>query len=371
MNLRIEKKKNVSWEKRKWCFGKSILVLWFLTSLLQSSLLFSKDFFASDNPKVTRALQKTFGNHLPGKFQRLAGGFSSPGIYKLSVHKNSYVLRFSHPNRSLADEKRTLTCMRLSAEKEISPSIRYANLHDRIVIMDFIKPVPLPRKDFSPELLIRLALTVRKLHDGTSFPKFLSPFAVRRKFEESLKSYKSNLIKLVSYQLEKIETILEKQKISCPTHNDLKPENILFDGMKFWFIDWEASCQGDPYFDLATIIIFYAFDTDQENLFLRAYFGNAPTDFQQAKLYMMKQSVMGYYGTAYLMVSKSKNTPALSRDEIEKLPTLEDYFKHQSSRKNQTLSYQELQEFGWILLKEVLVNTKSEEFRKSILKLNE
>ena len=284
MNLRI-KKKDVSWKKRRGSLCKSILVLWFLTSLLHSSLLYSQDFLVSDNPKVTRVFQKTFGNCLPGKFQRLPGGFSSPGIYKFSVHKNSYVLRFSHPNRNLMDEKRTLTCMYLGAEKGISPQIRYANLQDRIVIMDFIKPVPLPRKDFSPELLTRLALTVRKLHEGTSFPKFLSPFAVRRKFEESLKSYKSNLIKLVSYQLEKIETILEKQKISCPTHNDLKPENILFDGMKFWFIDWEASCQGDPYFDLATIIIFYAFDTDQENLFLRAYFGNAPTDFQQAKLY--------------------------------------------------------------------------------------
>lgn len=370
MNLGIERKKEVRWKKRRGPLCKSILILWFLTSLFYASFSCSQDSLLSDNPKVTKALQQTFGKRLSEKFQRLDGGFSSPGIYKFSIHKNSYVLRFSHPNRSLTDEKRTLTCMRLSAEKGISPSIRYAHLQDRIVIMDFIKSVPLLRKDFSPELLTRLALTVRKLHEGPSFPKFLSPFAVRRKFEENLKSYKSNLIKLVSYQLEKIETILEKKKISCPTHNDLKPENILFDGTKFWFIDWEASCQGDPYFDLATIIIFYTFDTEQENLFLRAYFGNSPTEFQKAKLYMMKQSVMGYYGTAYLMISKSKKTPALSSDEIEKLPTLEEYFKYQSSRKDRTLSLQNLQKFGWILLKEVLINMKSEKFKESVLKLN-
>jgi thiamine kinase-like enzyme len=339
-------------------------VLWFKVPLSWSQ----EQHLPSENLVVSRALNKTFGTSLPQKFQPLTGGFSSPGIYKFWVDKKPYVLRLSHPNRNVADEERTLTCMSISDKRRLAPKIRYASIQDRIVIMDFIKSESLVEERFPSKLLVDLALTVRKLHKGPSFPKFLSVFSVRKKFEKSLESYKSNLIELVSSELAKIETILEKQKISCPTHNDLKPENILFDGKKFWFVDWEASCQGDPYFDLATVIVFYNLNAEQENLFLKTYFGEYPTSRQRTKLYMMKQEVLGYYGMAYLMVSKIKKTPPLSPEEIEKLPTLKEYLKNKFLREAPKLSYEELQKFGWVLLKEVFINTKSAEFKYFLLR---
>ena len=120
---------------------------------------------------------------------------------------------------------------------------------------------------------------------------------------------------------------------------------------------------------MATVIIFYEFDKEQENLFLKTYFGEPPTDYQRARVHIMKQVVLGYYGTAYLMVSKIKKISPLSPQEIEKLPTLKNYFKDRSLKKNSETLYQDLQKLGWILLKEVLINTKSVEFKNSFLKL--
>lgn len=368
-NFLFKKKRRESWRQTTGDSIRGSLILLFSALLFQNSFSWSHDLLPEKNPIILKAFQKAFGNRFPERLQQLPGGFSSPGIYKFMIHKNPYVLRLSHPNRSLADEERTVSCMSLSAKRGLAPSIRYVSTQDRIVIMDFIQSKPLAKEGFSSKLLVDLALTVRKLHKGPVFPEFLSIFSVRKRFEGSLKSCKSNLIELVSCELSKIEEILEKEKIRCPTHNDLKPENILFDGKKFWFIDWEASCQGDPYFDLATVIIFYEFDKEQENLFLKTYFGELPTDHQRARVHIMKQVVLGYYGTAYLMVSKIKKISPLSPQEIEKLPTLKNYFKDRGLKKNSETPYQELQKLGWILLKEVLVNTKSEEFRNSFLQL--
>ena len=368
-NLLFKKKRRESWQQTIGYSIRGILILLFSVLLFQDSLSWSHDLLPEKNSIILKALQKAFGTISPERLQQLPGGFSSPGIYKFMIHKNPYVLRLSHPNRSLADEERTVFCMSLSAKRGLAPTIRYVSIQDRIVIMDFIQSKPLAKEEFSPKLLMDLALTVRKLHKGPAFPEFLSIFSVRKKFEGHLKSYKSNLIELASCELAKIEELLEKEKIRCPTHNDLKPENILFDGKKFWFIDWEASCHGNPYFDLATVIIFYEFDKEQENLFLKTYFGELPTDHQKARVHVMKQVVLGYYGTAYLMVSKIRKIPPLSPQEIEKLPILKDYFKDRGLKKNSETPYQELQKLGWILLKEVLINTKSVEFKNSFLKL--
>ena len=77
----------------------------------------------------------------------------------------------------------------------------------------------------------------------------------------------------------------------------------------------------------------------------------------------MKQVVLGYYGAAYLMVSKYKNVTPLSHAEIEKLPKLHKFLNNKLSKKILLESYQDVQRFGWILLKEVYRNVNSLEFK--------
>ena len=80
----------------------------------------------------------------------------------------------------------------------------------------------------------------------------------------------------------------------------------------------------------------------------------------------MRQVVMAYYGTAYLMVSKMHYGEPLLKSEVEKLPTLQQYMKKKLSGKQKLESYQDLQIFGWVLLKEVFKNITSDEFKKMV-----
>ena len=316
------------------------------------------------NLSIMQAIKKAFKTDEIERSQPLLGGFSSPGVYKIFIKGVPYVLRLSHPNRKRIDQQRSITCMTLSSERGLSPKIYYANPEDGIIITDFIRSSPSLDIEISQETLNKLALKIRELHDGPHFPEFLSVFEVRRKFEQSIKNINPHMINIISKELKKIETILSKDMIKRPTHNDLKSENILFDGRIFWFIDWEAASEGDPFFDLTTIIIFYNLNAQQENLFLKSYFGRAPTQSQKLRVYLMKQVVMAYYGTAYLMVSKIHHIKPLLKEEIEKLPMLETYMKNKISNKQNLHTYQELQVLGWILLKEVFKNLTSKEFKK-------
>ena len=83
----------------------------------------------------------------------------------------------------------------------------------------------------------------------------------------------------------------------------------------------------------------------------------------------MKQVVLGYYGTAYLMVSKYKNVTPLSHAEIEQLPNLRKYLNNRSSKEILLESYQDVQKFGWILLKEVYRNINSLIFKNIYSKM--
>ena len=46
--------------------------------------------------------------------------------------------------------------------------------------------------------------------------------------------------------------------VAC--HNDVKAANIVFDGVRPWFVDWEAAFSNDRYADLANIASFYCSD---------------------------------------------------------------------------------------------------------------
>lgn len=56
-------------------------------------------------------------------------------------------------------------------------------------------------------------------------------------------------------------------------HHDLNPQNILFDNNSIKFIDWEYAGKNDRYFDIASVIVEFDLDVEEESLFLRSYFG--------------------------------------------------------------------------------------------------
>ena len=316
--------------------------------------------FEEKRVAITKAFKVAFDISLPDQFEPLTGGFSSPGIYRVLINGKPYVLRLSHPKRTLKDEQRTISCVKISAKMGLSPKLYYASAEDGIVIMDYIEPKLLSWKELTdPKNLKELALTLKKLHGGPRFPEFVTVFDVRRMFERMLGNHKPKLLEELSAPLAEIETLLRENKVGCPCHNDLKLGNLLFDGKQFWLVDWEGASQGNPFFDIATVITFFAMTADQEDSFLESYFGKKPIESQRSQLDLMKQVVLSYYGTAYLMVAKNRYQLPPVLQDIADLPDSELFIRNHIRNSSSSISSRNIQELSMVLLNQAFKNTKA------------
>jgi thiamine kinase-like enzyme len=90
------------------------------------------------------------------------------------------------------------------------------------------------------------------------------------------------------------------------SHNDLfKPDNILFDGQRVWLVDWEAAFLNDRYVDLAVVANQVVTNDEEEVVFLQAYFGAAPDEYQLARFHLMQQLTHLFYTMAFLYQGSS------------------------------------------------------------------
>jgi hypothetical protein len=102
-----------------------------------------------------------------------------------------------------------------------------------------------------------------------------------------------------------IQQLLLPHLTKAPCHNDLNIGNVLFDGSKTWLIDWEAAGIEDPFFDLATVCNQFAFNRRMADIFIKTYFDQTPTQYQQAKLFLMRQIVYHYQAVHFLNYAAS------------------------------------------------------------------
>ena len=74
----------------------------------------------------------------------------------------------------------------------------------------------------------------------------------------------------------------------CCCHNDLVAQNLVTTP-DLVFLDWEYSCDNDPFFDLATVVEHHELSDDQVSRFLDAYLGG---DGSRWRLHLEKQRTL-------------------------------------------------------------------------------
>jgi thiamine kinase-like enzyme len=108
---------------------------------------------------------------------------------------------------------------------------------------------------------------------------------------------------------------------AVPSHNDLRPENILYDGHRAWLVDWEAAFLNDRYLDLAVVSNFVVTNAAEEETYLRTYFGEPASEYNHARLYLMRQLLHLFY-PAFIMTLSCKGR---SIDSIADAPDLRNF----------------------------------------------
>jgi hypothetical protein len=202
--------------------------------------------------------------------------------------------------------------MKIAAEAGLAPRVLYTSIEDRISLIDFLQTRPLP----ASEAAVRMAVTLRALHELSPFPTLvndydtaptflLRPSALRdgfiQRFQAAQILPESEAEELLQLHARIAGVYRRYDSDMVSSHNDLKPENIVFDGERVWLVDWEAAFLNDRYSDLAVMANFVVTNDADEEVYLRTYFGEAADEYTLARFYLMRQVVHMFYAMAFIL----------------------------------------------------------------------
>jgi thiamine kinase-like enzyme len=155
-----------------------------------------------------------------------------------------------------------------------------------------------------PNVLRRVALAVRKVHEGAPLPGAFSPFEAVRDYHAKALARGVSMPETMPSALERLARVeRELQETGapdpCPCHNDLLPANFIDDGERTRIIDWEYAGMGDRFFDLGNLAVNSQLDEPGERALLEIYFGRAQEDHLRHLRLMrlasdMRESLWGF-----------------------------------------------------------------------------
>jgi aminoglycoside phosphotransferase (APT) family kinase protein len=263
----------------------------------------------SKKKAVVHALQSTFGVNEFNEIQELTAGLSSALVLKIIIGTRPYLLRIITRTDAMADPTHEYTCMKAAAEAGIAPKVWYANVDERISIIDFVEAKPFP----VTEAKVKMPDLLKRLHSLPPFPFRINYLDKMDGFVARFKEAKiigGELATEIFDAYARIKQVYPRDShdwVAC--HNDLKPENTLFDGERVWLVDWEAAFLNDPYLDLAISANFLVGDTADERDYLEVYFGKEADDYQHARFFLMRQLLHLFYAVVFIQLGKTPDKP--------------------------------------------------------------
>lgn len=269
-----------------------------------------------DAPEVAAALRETFGSAPIESFAPLAGGASGT-TFEVGVAGRRYVLRRSPTGGGYHDPARQFACLRLAAERGITPPVRYANERTGVAIQDLVGAITLrEHRQRGGDGAAEVGALARRLHDGPAFPEFPAE-PVEAMLAELREAGKTPaFVEGFGESLAAMNAIVAPHVVPAPCHHDLNPNNVLFDGSRFWLIDWEVAWQGDPFRDLVTVAgVFTPVVPSWREAVFRGYFGREPSAVERARCVLARVWVLAYYGAGITLLASMRGAPVPRDDD--------------------------------------------------------
>jgi thiamine kinase-like enzyme len=141
------------------------------------------------------------------------------------------------------------------------------------------------------ETLVRVAESLRRIHDGPAIPGLFVPFRIVEAYR-ALAAARGVPIPpeydLAESAARRIELAFLSNPVELrPCHNDLLNANFIDDGTRIRIVDWEYAGMGDPFFDLGNFSINHELTGDEDRELLAAYDGQVRPD-RLARLTLMR-----------------------------------------------------------------------------------
>ena len=277
-----------------------------------------------DEQKLIQLIPELRGRSLA--VSPLNGGLTNHN-YRIDADGQSYVLRVAGKGTALLgiDRGCEVACSRAAAKLGVGPEvIAYLPEHEAMV-RRFVPGRGLTAEDIrQPEVLSRVADTLRRYHGGPIGEGSFSPFATVLSYyslaRERHVRFPDNLGSTLE-RLAKIELELQTGEPPCPCHNDLLAGNFIDDGTAVRIIDWEYGGMGDRFFDLGNLAVNNGFDDEQELALLAFYFGEVHPDHLRRLRLMrlasdMREAMWGFLQAA--ISTLDIDYPAYGRKHLER-----------------------------------------------------
>lgn len=331
---------------------------------------------------VADALRSVFGTTHIQEVVRLTGGGSPSVVLRFAVNARHYVIRIVLKVYGLNDPVRHYACLNIASEAGITPRVHYTNVADGVSITDFVAAVPV--QEYPGSLLVALVDAIKAIQETPTFPTLVNFLDGIDSFIELFRA-SGMLPEPVTREhfryyarIQEVYPRYDGELVS--SHNDLNPRNILFDGNRFWVIDWETAFRNDRYADLASVANFFFRDEPatgepgaEEEVLLRAYFGDGLDEYHRARFFLMRQVCHMYYAML-LMLSASGQRPNGTWDDDRETPRLREFHRRFASNSGQADplgSAEGVFLYGKVWLNDALHNMKTPRFAKSLQIMSE
>ena len=246
------------------------------------------------NNKEKLAILKIFFSAVFTKCKReecsvefLENGITNKNFLIKIAGRPRFVLRkFSETAKLLGiNREHEFANARIASFSGFSPKVVHFNPKQRVLITEYAEGRIFTSGMLTKKTTVKkLSEVLRKLHGSKnifrgnadilriikSYAKkamargAIIPKAAQKAFENSSQEYKTIFEK-------KIRPVSVPKNV--PSHLDLLGNNIIFAKDKVLLIDWEYSAMADPFFDLSLISALNDFNSKQDLVLLKAYFG--------------------------------------------------------------------------------------------------
>lgn len=180
--------------------------------------------------------------------------------------------------------------------------------------IDACKTLHIPDFKEEAQYLSMAAKVFRKYHDCQK--EFISVFDPLKEIdaymallaEKNFEFYEG--AETMEAKIGEIKTLFKNNPPpKAPCHNDPLCENWLDDQKNFFLIDWEYGGMNDPLFDLGALALEAELTGEQEQFFLKEYFGGELTEKQIGSLVINKflcDALWSYWAVLQIAMGKSR-----------------------------------------------------------------
>jgi thiamine kinase-like enzyme len=207
----------------------------------------------------------------------LGGGITNHN-FKVTVDGESFVLRIGGRDTELLGIDRSVEhgASVAAAEAGVGPEVVDFLEPEGYLVTRFVEGRPIPLEEMArPENIVRVASTLRRIHEGGPIPGRFDSFRVIEAYRATAEGHGVQVLDSFSAakeQADEIESARGSQPLR-PCHNDLLNANFIDDGTNIRIVDWEYAGMGDVFFDLANFSINHELGERENEALLAAYFG--------------------------------------------------------------------------------------------------